>query len=112
VCGEIRGFTGREVDQLYAVSLATADLGKDGADLYDDPMLMGHIYSGPYAALEPSLVLLWMDQEGTAGFALGSLNTAAWEARLERDWWPSLRIRYAAVDHLVPPLTPDQRRCT
>lgn len=72
---------------------------------------MGHIYSGPYAALEPSLVLLWMDQEGVAAFALGALDTAAWEARLEREWWPALRKEYDDVDHVpAHQWTPDQVR--
>lgn len=108
---KIQSFTGRETDQLYAISLATADLGNDGSRLYGDKMLMGHIYSCPYATLEPSLVLLWMDQEGVAGLVLGTLDTAAWEARLEREWWPALRNKYEEVDHVpAQQRTPDQRR--
>jgi GNAT superfamily N-acetyltransferase len=72
---------------------------------------MGHIYVAPYALLEPALALVIEDGDGVAGFAVGTADTAAWEERLERDWWPSLRGRYAdPADVPADERTPDQRR--
>jgi GNAT superfamily N-acetyltransferase len=32
---------------------------------------------------------------GVAGYVVGALDSDAWYARLEREWWPDLRRRYA-----------------
>jgi GNAT superfamily N-acetyltransferase len=107
----IRPFHADDLDDLYRISLATGAAGSDASHLYSDPRLMGHIYSAPYARLEPQLALIVEDQEGVAGFAVGTTDTVEWEERLEREWWPALRQQYA-----MPPgtdasaWTPDQRR--
>lgn len=84
-----------DIDALYAISLATSYAGGDASHLYDDPKLTGHIYSAPYAVLEPHLGIVIEDAEGVAGFAVGTTDTRAWEDRLEKEWWPHLRLRYA-----------------
>jgi GNAT superfamily N-acetyltransferase len=107
----IETFAGKYLRDLYAISLATGHVGGDASHLYADPDLMGHIYSAPYAALEPSLVLLAIDDAGVAGFALGAVNTETFEDRLEREWWPALRATYPDPDRaLVSNWTADQRR--
>ena len=72
---------------------------------------MGHLYVAPYLLLAPGLALVVEDEQGVAGFAVGALDTAAWEDRLEDAWWPELRRRYPDPSD-VPPgqRTPDQRR--
>jgi GNAT superfamily N-acetyltransferase len=107
----MRLFEPADLEACYAISLATGLEGGDASHLYRDPKMMGHIYLAPYALLEPSLALAVEDSEGVAGFAVGTAHTAAWEARLERDWWPLLRREYAD-SAAVPPdeRTPDQRR--
>jgi GNAT superfamily N-acetyltransferase len=108
---KIRPFDRADLDALYGISLATGHAGGDASHLYSDPKLMGHIYSAPYALLEPWLALLVEDNEGVAGFAVGTTDTTAWARKLERSWWPPLRKQYPK-----PPLTdasrwtPDQRR--
>lgn len=100
-----------DLDALYAISLATGLAGGDASHLYADARLMGHIYAAPYALLEPQLALVIEDGEGVAGFAVGATDTTAWEQRLERDWWPALRERYAMPEEAdVSRWTPDQRR--
>ena len=108
---KIRGFETKDLDACYAISLATGLAGGDASHLYRDPGMMGHIYSAPYARLEPALALVVEDEAGVAGFVAGTADTAAWEDRLERDWWPSLREQYADPSD-VPPAsrTADQRR--
>ena len=99
-----------DLDALYAISLATGAAGGDAAGLYEDGALLGHIYSAPYAQLEPGLALVLEDAEGVAAFAVGTLDTAAWEARLERDWWPALRRQQPDPAGAAGDLTADQRR--
>jgi hypothetical protein len=52
--------------------------------LYSDPRLIGHVYVGPYAVLEPELSFIVEDADGVAGYVLGAANTALFEERLER----------------------------
>ena len=78
-----------------AISLATGFAGGDASHLYDDPRMMGHIYSAPYALLDPGLALVVEDGQGVAGFVVGTVDTSSWERKLEREWWPSLRRQYA-----------------
>ena len=107
----IRAYQARDLDALYAISLATGLAGGDASALYRDARMMGHIYSAPYAVLSPSTAFVVEDADGVAGFIVGVADTAAFEDRLEREWWPSLRRQYA--DPVGPPdaWTADQRRC-
>ncbi|WP_372425386.1 GNAT family N-acetyltransferase [Salinarimonas chemoclinalis] len=81
-------------EALLAISLATGDAGGDAAPLHRDGDLIGLIYSAPYLALEPGSALVAEDEAGVVGFAVGTRDTRAFEARLERDWWPALRAAH------------------
>jgi len=91
----IRPFRSEHLEALYAISLATGHGGGDASHLYKDGKLMGHIYSAPYALLEPQFALVIEDEHGVAGFAVGTPDTAKWQERLEAEWWPALRRHYA-----------------
>jgi hypothetical protein len=111
----LREFRSGDLDALYAISLATGHEGGDASHLYKDAELMGHIYSAPYALLEPGLVLVAVDGDGdgdeVAGFAAGAVDTSQWEDVLEQDWWPALRRRYPDPDAAsLASWTADQRR--
>ena len=107
----IRSFERADLEACYAISLATGFEGSDASQLYRDPKMMGHIYVAPYALLEPALALVVEDDDGVAGFAVGTVDTVAWEERLERDWWPWLRQQYADPASIPPDArTPDERR--
>jgi ribosomal protein S18 acetylase RimI-like enzyme len=97
-------------DPLYRICLETADSGADATALYRDPLLVGHIYAGPYLALEPQLAFVLEDGEGVAGYVIGAHDTHAFEQRLERGWWPALRGQYPDPS-AVPAArrTPDER---
>lgn len=102
-----------DLHTLYTISLATGHEGGDASHLYNDPQLVGYIYSAPYAVLEPNLAIVVEDHHGVAGFAVGAQDTEEWERLLEAQWWPTLRRQYAN-----PPLraqgswTPDERRAS
>ncbi|MGH3716659.1 MAG: GNAT family N-acetyltransferase [Micromonosporaceae bacterium] len=106
----IRRYRSADRDALYRICLATGDSGGDATGLYADPDLLGDVYVGPYLELEPSLAYV-LDDGAPAGYVLGALDTAAFEARAEREWWPPLRRRYPAPPDPAdrPQWTPDQR---
>ena len=97
----IRGYGPADLDDLYRICLLTADSGRDATALYSEPRLPGEIYAAPYGIFEPDLAFVAEDTEGVGGYVLGALDTTAFEDRLERDWWPRLRLRY-------PELRPDE----
>jgi ribosomal protein S18 acetylase RimI-like enzyme len=91
---EVRRYRPEDLDDLYRVCLETGDAGGDATALHDDPALLGHVYVGAYAAFEPDLAFVLADDQGVGGYVLGALDTAAFDARLEDEWWPPLRRRY------------------
>ncbi|MDZ7799607.1 MAG: GNAT family N-acetyltransferase [Trueperaceae bacterium] len=105
----------------YSVCLATGDAGEDATGTFADPNLLGHLYVGPYLALEPRHAFVLREGDEVLGYALGALDTATFEARCEARWWPPLRAMYprraqrpAADAALVaslhdPPRTPPAR---
>jgi ribosomal protein S18 acetylase RimI-like enzyme len=78
----------------YRVCLLTGDAGRDGSALFRNPDLLGHVYVGPYIVGEPELALVVADGEGIAGYCLAAVDTRAFEAWCEREWWPDLRAQY------------------
>src|SRR3979490_1658415 len=110
---KLRQFRSGDLNALYAISLATGHEGGDASHLYEDAKLMGHVYSAPYALLEPALVLVVVDGDEVAGFAAGAIDTSQWEDVLEQDWWPALRRRYPDPDAAsLASWTADQRRAS
>ena len=91
----IRAVEPADTDSLYRIALLTGASGQDASHLYTDGMLVGHIWAAPYALLEPGSAFVAIDDEGVAGYIVGAADTQAFAARLEAQWWPALRQRYA-----------------
>jgi ribosomal protein S18 acetylase RimI-like enzyme len=95
VSHSIRSVRASDRDAVYEICLRTADAGEDGSHLYSDPELPGHIWAGPYVALEPEHDFVVVDDDDRAiGYILAARDSRAFEARLECEWWPDLRTRY------------------
>jgi len=92
---ELRPYKPGDLDALYAICLQTGNSGQDATPLHNDPRLIGHIYAAPYGVLEPDNVLVAEDDEGVAGYIVGTLDSTPFSERLEREWWPELRRHYA-----------------
>ena len=103
----LRSYALPDLPALYRVCLLTGDAGANASRLYSDPDLLGHIYLGPYLALEPKLAVVLADSAGVAGYAVGTADTRAFEQRAEREWWPLVRERYPAPQG--DPTTADER---
>src|SRR5580704_4645733 len=87
----IRPYQSGDLDELCRICLQTANNGGDGTSIFRDSRLPGHVYAAPYALFEPSLAFVAADAEGVGGYVVAALDTAAFEQRLQRDWWPALR---------------------
>lgn len=107
----IRPYRPGDLDDLYRICLQTGDSGQDATQLFDDPLILGHVFAAPYGVFEPSLAFVVEDDLGVGGYIVAALDTRAFEKRLETDWWPALRDRYPAPPADIPPeqWTPDQR---
>lgn len=92
---EIRSYRPDDLDMLYRICLETGDAGKDATHLYKDPKLLGYVYAAPYAILSPETVSIAADEQGAAGYIVGPVDTAAFDARMEKEWWPALRPHLA-----------------
>ena len=99
-----------DIDQLYAIALATGDNGRDAAPLYRDGRMIGHIYAAPYAELCPQDCFVAEDDDGVGGYVVGTLDTRAFEALMEQYWWPPLRDRYAKPNGDPSKWNADERR--
>jgi ribosomal protein S18 acetylase RimI-like enzyme len=87
---------------VYEVCRATA------GDDWGPPDVVGHVFAGPYVLFQPDLARVLADGQGIAGYILGCADTRAFEAALEREWWPPLREQYPDVRALQrPPRSPD-----
>ncbi|HJR24887.1 MAG TPA: GNAT family N-acetyltransferase [Acidimicrobiales bacterium] len=83
-------------DALYDICLRTGDAGGDATPVFEDRRLLGDIFVVPYAVLEPEHAFVLDDGTGDAvGYAVGALDTHAFEDRLEAEWWPAARARHA-----------------
>jgi ribosomal protein S18 acetylase RimI-like enzyme len=89
--GPVRGYTPRDRAALYDVCVRTGADGADATDLYAVPQLLPEVYLGAYLAFEPELASVLDDGAGAEGYVVGTLDTRAFEARCEREWWPPLR---------------------
>ena len=90
----IRPYEAGDEDACYRVCLETGNFGVDGTHLFDDPKLLGHIYTGPYLKLVPELAFVLEDNEGVCGYALGALDSEAFYSQVEAEWYPALRDQY------------------
>jgi ribosomal protein S18 acetylase RimI-like enzyme len=91
----IRPYEAHDLDRLYEICLRTGASGEDASRLVVEPRLFGELYAAPYGVLEPEHAFVVDDGSGTAiGYVLGALDTRAFEARCETEWWPALRERH------------------
>ncbi len=89
----IRPFVPSDLPALQRICLLTGEAGRDASPLHRDPDLLGHYYAAPYAVLEPDLCFVLTADGGVCGYVLGTSDTAAFNVRAEREWFPALRAR-------------------
>lgn len=90
----IRSYRPRDLDALYAICLRTGAAGQDATTMLDDGLLFGELFAAPYAVLEPEHALVLATEDEAVGYALGAVDTRAFEARCATEWWPGARSRH------------------
>ncbi|WP_337061493.1 GNAT family N-acetyltransferase [Kineococcus sp. G2] len=88
-----------DLSGLYEVCLRTGFHGEDATGRYADPLLLGDVYAGPYAAHDPALVTVVDDGDGgsggrVAGYVIGCADTLAFEQWAREHWWAGVRRRH------------------
>jgi ribosomal protein S18 acetylase RimI-like enzyme len=92
---QIRPVRPTDLDAIYDICLRTGDAGGDASHLYTDRRLLGDLFAAPYAVLEPEHAFVVDDGTGAAqGYIVGALDSRAFEARCDADWWPAARARH------------------
>ena len=93
---------GAEVARLYEICRLTGAAGSDASALTSVPTLLGEVYLGAYLKLEPSLAYVMVDSaDQPVGYAIGTADSVAFSAAMDREWWPLLREQYPA-DFVAP----------
>lgn len=93
---EIRPFRPDDLAAIYSICLRTGDAGADASGLYRDLSLIGHVYAGPYVALEPDICFVLASLEQVLGYILGTRDSHRFGRLCERAWYPALRQHYPA----------------
>jgi ribosomal protein S18 acetylase RimI-like enzyme len=90
----IRSATPDDSEALSDICLRTGDAGADATSRVVDGSLYGAVYSVPYLVLEPELAIVADMDRHVLGYVVGAVDTTAFEARCEEEWWPALRDRH------------------
>jgi len=94
---------------LYDVCVRTADAGGDARGAYADDELVGDLFAGPYAMLEPGLAFVVEVEERVVGYVVGTASTPRFAERYRAEWIPALGDRRPAPpDPLPGDPTPDE----
>ena len=91
----IRAARPEDRQALFSICLLTANAGTDGTALYSDPDFPGLVWSVPYLEFSPQHAFVLADGEDVVGYVVGAADTIAFEQRLDAEWWPALREKYA-----------------
>lgn len=90
----IRPYHPSDLTALYRICYQTNPSVVDGAAVYRDPELIGHMYAAPYAVLEPDLCFILTHNYQPCGYVLGTRDSVQFRGRCELEWFPTLRQRY------------------
>jgi ribosomal protein S18 acetylase RimI-like enzyme len=90
----IRPYRPSDRDAVYDVCLRTADGGQDATALFRDPELVGDVFAGPYAMLEPDFAFVLDDGHRAVGYVLGVPDTARFARRVREEWLPLVGPKY------------------
>lgn len=91
---QIVDFNFSHLPGAYAVCLETSEPVGVVPSLGINPDLLGHVYVGPYLVRHPELASMVVDEQGVAGYFMGTNNSLDFWQWCEANWWPALREQY------------------
>ena len=104
----ISPYNSKSHDLVYEICLKTGNSGKGAEHLHKDPMILGHIYAGPYINLEPKSAFLLEDELGVCGYVMGALDTKSFFEKVQLEWLPNLQKQYTDPLQSSKPWTKDE----
>ena len=90
----IRSYKSADTSAAYEICLKTGNSGQDATHLFSDPLVLGHIYVGPYMEFEPKSVFILEDDQGPCGYIMGVLDSQTYYQWMHSEWLPKIRVDY------------------
>ena len=90
----IRSYNPADTSAVYKICLKTGNAGQDATDLFFDPLVLGHIYVGPYMEFEPQSVFILEDDQGICGYIMGVLESRTYYQWMHNKWLPKILVDY------------------
>jgi len=91
----IRPYRPADYDVIIDICRLTGAGGQDATPRLERPELMGAVWAAPYVEFEPEHAIVIEDDAATVvGYALGAVDTVAFEDILAQKWWPHLQQKY------------------
>ena len=90
----IRSYKSADTSAVYEICLKTGNSGQDATHLFSDPLVLGHIYVGPYMEFEPQSVFILEDDQGPCGYIMGALDSQTYYQWMHSEWLPKIRVNY------------------
>ena len=90
----IRSYKSADTSAVYEICLKTGNSGQDATHLFSDPLVLGHIYVGPYMEFEPQSVFILEDDQGPCGYIMGVLDSQTYYQWMHSEWLPKIRVNY------------------
>ena len=92
---QIKNYSSEYHDSIYDICLKTGNSVKGAEHLYDDPMILGHIYAGRYINLEPESAFILHNNGSPCGYIIGALDTQSFFNKVNLDRLPTLQQQYS-----------------
>ena len=90
----IRSYKSADTSAVYEICLKTGNSGQDATHLFSDPLVLGHIYVGPYMEFERQSVFILEDDQGPCGYIMGVLDSQTYYQWMHSEWLPKIRVNY------------------
>jgi len=90
----IRSYKSADTSAVYEICLKTGNSGQDATHLFSDPLVLGHLYVGPYMEFEPQSVFILEDDQGPCGYIMGVLDSQTYYQWMHSEWLPNIRVDY------------------
>jgi GNAT superfamily N-acetyltransferase len=90
----IRSYQKSDYAKLYEICLKTGDSGSDASNIYNDPLLLGHLYVAPYVVFHPELAFIITNNNIPIGYIVGTSDSEKFYQVTEQKWFPPLREKY------------------
>ena len=106
---KIRPYEESDHDTVYEICLKTGNAGQGAENLHDDPLILGHIYAGPYITLEPESAFVVEDDIGVCGYIIGAIDTKSFFNKVKSKWLPNLQNQYKDPTEESKPWNKDEK---